>query len=550
MESVNQRLLASCLALPEHLVIAALQPAATSLIVSVSCRHLTAACPVCQQPSQRIHGSYRRTVADVPCGGRQVLLHLQVRKFVCTRPTCPQQIFTERFPDWVDSYARMTTRLHTLVQALGLVAGGEQGTRLAQRCGIQTSPATVLRHLMHLAAVPLPPVRVLGVDDWSWKKGHRYGTILVDLERHKIIGLLSDRTSATFAAWLWLHPEIEIISRDRGTDYAAAAREAAPQARQIADRFHLVRNVADILLLLLARCRAEIRTPPREDGAEPEPLPPDPPRTLPHPETWRQHPPGQMERAYQARQAEREDRFRQITALREQGLPFAAIAQRMGMAERSVRKWSKQGAAPTHRRRRRRHSIFDPYAAYVLERWQAGIQDGRQLFEEIRLQGFPGTIRVVQSFLQTLRTHRRPLTDLAPPSPAEQFSARAAVWLFIRAPEDLTDEEQRELAYIRQASGTAETAYGLIQDFLTMLRKREGARLDGWLQAAQASHIPELQRLALGILRDKEAVQAGLTEEYSNGQTEAQVHKLKFVKRSMFGRAKLPLLTQRLLHAV
>jgi hypothetical protein len=160
MESIDQRVLTSCLALPGYLVIAALQPAATRLIVSVSCRHLTAACPVCQQPSQRIHGSYRRTVADVPCGGRQVLLHLQVRKFVCTRPTCPQQIFTERFPDWVDSYARMTTRLHTLVQALGLAAGGEQGARLAQRCGIQTSPASVLRHLMHLAAVPLPPVRV------------------------------------------------------------------------------------------------------------------------------------------------------------------------------------------------------------------------------------------------------------------------------------------------------------------------------------------------------------------------------------------------------
>jgi transposase len=550
MESVDRGLLSSCLALPECLVLTSLHPTATSLIVSVSCQHLTAACPVCQQPSERVHSSYQRTVADVPCGGRRVLLQLRVRKFVCPTHTCPQQIFTERLPDLVDPYARMTKRLQALVQALGLAAGGEQGSRLAQRCGIGTSPSSVLRHLMRLEARPLPPVRVLGVDDWSWNKGQRYGTILVDLERRKIIDLLPDRTSATFAAWLRGHPEVDVISRDRGTDYAAAAREAAPQARQIADRFHLVRNVADMLLLLLSRCRAEIRRSAQEDEPEPEPRPPDPPRTLPHPETWRQHPPRHMERAYQARQAEREDRFRQITALREQGLTLAAIAQRMGMGERSVRTWWKQGAAPNHRRRHRRHTVFDPYAAYVLERWQAGIQDGKQVFEEIRLQGFPGSVRMVQRFLQTLRDHRRPLTDLAPPSPAEQFSARTAVWLFIRVPDDLTEEEQATLAFIRQASVTAQTAYGLIQDFLTMVRRRGGTRLDEWLEAAQASQIPELQRLASGIQRDKEAVLAGLTEEYSNGPVEAQVHKLKLVKRSMFGRAKLPLLKQRLLHAL
>ena len=550
MESVDYDLLASCLALPVSLRLVSLHPSATSLTVSVACRHLTAACPLCQQPSERIHSRYQRTIADVPCGGRRVLLQVQVRKFVCPTSTCPQQIFTERLPELVDPYARMTRRLQALVQAFGLVAGGEQGARLAQRCSIGTSPSSVLRHLMRLEAVPLPPVRVLGVDDWSWKKGHRYGTILVDLERHKIIALLPDRTSATFAAWLRQHPEVEVISRDRGTDYAAAAREAAPQARQIADRFHLVRNVADMLLLLLSRCRTEIRRLPPGAEPQPEPTPSDPPRALPQPDTWRQQPPRQMERAYQARQAEREDRFRQITALREQGWTLAAIAQRMGMGERSVRKWCKQGAAPTHRRRHRRRSAFDPYAAYILERWQAGVHDVKHLFEEIRLQGYPGSVRIVQRFLQTLRDdHRRP-QDLLPPSPTEQFSARAAVWLFIRAPEDLTDEEQAELACIRQASVTAERTYGLVQDFLTMVRKREGGRLDEWLEVAQASDIPEVHRLAQSLLRDKEAVQAGLTEEYSNGPVEGQVHKLKFVKRSMFGRANLPLLTQRLLHAV
>ncbi|HLZ57844.1 MAG TPA: ISL3 family transposase [Ktedonosporobacter sp.] len=548
MDSVEKDLLASVLHLPAGIAIDSAHPSACELVIRVACRQPSMACPECHQSSSRIHGRYQRTVADVPCAGRNVILALTVRKFVCGTPTCPRQIFTERLPGLVQSYARMTTRLAALVQTLGVVAGGELGTRLAERLGIAMTPTTLLRHLMHLCSPRAPAVKVLGVDDWSWKKGRRYGTILVDLQRHKIIDLLPDRKAETFAQWLREHPEVDIISRDRGTDYAAAARAAAPQALQIADRFHLVRNLADALELLLAQCRADLRR------AEPDPLPEELPapsaRALPHPQTWRQQPPQQMERKYQAHQAEREDRFRQIMALRAQGMFFADIAKRVGMGERSVRKWVKQGGPPIHRRRRRRRSVFDSYAAYVLERWQAGVHDGKQLFEEIQAQGFTGSVRVVGRFLQTLRENRRPLTDLAPPSPAEQFSARKAIWLFIREQATLTTVEQAELTLIRQASQTAETAYGLVQDFLTMVRKRQGERLDSWIEAVQVSQIPELQRFVTGILKDKDAVLAGLTQVYSNGPVEAQVHKLKLVKRSMFGRAKLPLLRQRLLNAL
>jgi transposase len=256
-----------------------------------------------------------------------------------------------------------------------------------------------------------------------------------------------------------------------------------------------------------------------------------------------------MLRVYQAHQAEREDLYAQMTELRAQGMKLADIVKRVGKSERCIRTWLKQGGAPEHKRPGRR-SVFDPYASYVLERWQAGIFDGRQLYEEIRAQGFTGTIRVVQSFLQTLREKRHPLTDLVPPSPEEQFSSHSAVWLFIRDIADLTEEEQTTLTAIRHASATAEAAYGFAQAFLTMVRKRQGKHLDAWLEAIAESQIPELHRFALGILRDKDAVMAGLTQIYSNGPVEAQVHKLKLVKRSMFGRAKLPLLKQRLLHMI
>src|SRR5260370_33668932 len=216
-------------------------------------------CPECHQPSTRIHGNYQRTVADLPCAGRNVLLMLTVRKFVCSTPTCPYKIFTERLPGLVESYGRMTPRLIALVQSLGVVAGGQMGTRQADRTGIATTPSTLLRHLMQLPAPVTRAVRVLGLDDFAWKKRFTYGTILVDLERRKIIDVLPDRESATVETWLQEHPEIHIVSRDRGKEFAKAATLGAPQARQVVDRFHMVKNLSEVLQEILEHCRAEIR---------------------------------------------------------------------------------------------------------------------------------------------------------------------------------------------------------------------------------------------------------------------------------------------------
>jgi transposase len=385
-------------------------------------------------------------------------------------------------------------------------------------------------------------------DDWSWKKRHRYGTLLVDLERHKIVEVLADRESATLEQWLRGHPEVEIVSRDRGKDYARAVTRAAPQARQVVDRFHLVRNLAEVLQKLLAHCRAEIRQPEADQLALAKQAE-EPVRPLPTPAAWQQRTPPHIDIAHQARQSSRDDRFRQMTALRAAGLTQAAIAKRMGMSERAVRTWLKRGAAPTWKRQFRRRSVFDPFAASVLERWQEGVHEAKQLYEEIRARGFPGTVRIVQRFVQALADDplRTPLPEV---SAAERFSANQATWLFIRDPRELTTTEQAELELICQRSATAQESYQLTQQFLTMLRQRRGQEFETWVSAVEASHLPELRRFAHSLLRDKEAVVAGLTLVYSNGPVEAQVQKLKLVKRSMFGRAKLPLLRQRLLNAV
>jgi len=441
----------------------------------------------------------------------------------------------------------MTSRLIALVQALGLVAGGQMGTRQADRTGIATTPSTLLRHLMQLPAPAIRAVRVLGVDDFAWRKRFTYGTILVDLERRKIIDVLADRESATVETWLKEHPEVTIVSRDRGKEFAKAATLGAPQARQVVDRFHVVRNLSEVLQEILGHCRAEIRQgeapAPQSETAGKEYT-----RLLPTAATWQQRTPAHVKKAHQARQASRDDRYQQMTTLRAQGLTQREVAKRMGMSERAVRHWLKRGAAPTNERQFRRRSVFDPYAAYVLHRWQDGIHEAKQLYEEIRAQGFSGTVRIVQRFVQALRDDPEKIT-LAPATAADRFSSNTATWLFIRDPKQLTAEKQADLELICQRSEMARTTYALTQQFMTMLRLRRGQEFEAWLSAVEASQIAELRRFAHSLLKDKEAVVAGLTLSYSNGPVEAQVQKLKLVKRSMFGRAKLPLLRQRLLHA-
>jgi transposase len=229
---------------------------ASALVMQVICTQPICCCPVCGQTSDQMQSRYQRVVADVPCGNRPVSLHLEVRKFFCRSTSCARKIFTERLPELLQPSARKTKRLRSALQALGLATGGEVGARLAPKLAMQAAPATFLRCLRAVSSALPPQVRVLGLDDWAYKRGQPYGTILVDLERHRVIDLLPDRRAETVKAWLHQHPEIEVISRDRASYYADAARQGAPQAMQVADRFHLVKNVREKLQERLARRRS------------------------------------------------------------------------------------------------------------------------------------------------------------------------------------------------------------------------------------------------------------------------------------------------------
>lgn len=518
--------MSSLLDLPDGLEVTSTTVAGTVLTVHVVATAKSGTCPLCAQPARRVRSCYTRLVADVPRAGRRVQLLLHVRKFRRETAECPRIIFTERLAPFLKPWARMTTRLSQTIEAVGLATSGELGARFSTRLGIQTSPSTILRRTMALPPHPSQQVALLGIDDWSFRRGRKFGTMLVDLATHEVIELLADRTTETSASWMRAHPEIEIVSRDRGGDYAAAARKGAPQARQVADRFHLAQNLTDRIETILARCHAEIhkasrqRTPSASQGEQDQDQE-EQRQTL---DDWRPTQHYQENSAHVARLAERSDRYQQLVELRNQGLTRKEIARRLGMGERTVRYWFTRGIPyekPQHRRKRR--SGFDPYAPYVAEQWNQGRRNGQELWREIAVQGYKGGSRSVYRFLESLRETpaltrgKAERSHVVPESPIQQFSAREAVWLFVRDPGDLEKNEQETLTALRQASPTAETLYGLAQEFMHMIRHLEGERLDDWLSRVRASCIPELQGLVQSIQRDKAAVLAGLTLAHNNG---------------------------------
>lgn len=554
------------LPLPLGLDIESVSVSEEELVVSVIARCPSGRCPLCLQEAVRVHSRYRRTVADLPSGGRRVVLSLLLRKFFCDTVQCRRRIFTERLPDFIQPWARLTDRLSRSLEAIGFATSGEAGSRLAPQVGMSVPPTSLLRRMM---AHPIPaPATVshVGIDDFAFRRGRKYGTLLVNLQSHRIVDLLPDRTTQSAATWLATHPEVELISRDRGNDYAAAARQAAPQAIQVADRFHLVKNLAEAVELALARGWAEIRrgselsegqrNPLIEQGAEEEIRPAAA-------QGWRPPVPLHRQQLQVARQAERMKRYEQVISLRSLGLKPTAIARRLGKSERTVRRWLAVGV-PERQRRRRKRSHFDAYAPYVLHRWQDGCHNGLQLWREIQAQGYRHSARMVYQFLHTLRAGAIPVlpplptehqqsvpkkqAPAPPASPLETLSARQAVWLLVRDPSALDQTEQETLRVLRQSSPRVQTLYQLVQDFVHMVRYRQGEKLDTWLSQAASSHLPDLRRFAVGIERDKAAVVAGLTQRYSNGVVEGHVNRLKLIKRMMYGRAGFALLRQRVLY--
>jgi transposase len=383
-------------------------------------------------------------------------------------------------------------------------------------------------------------VRVVGVDDWAYKRGNTYGTIVVDLERHRVIDLLPDRNGDSVKGWFQGHPEIEVISRDRASSYADAARQGAPQATQVADRFHLTKNVREKLKDLLDRKRTylpfveessaqsapamlaaaqergsldEARIGEHEKGTAPINVAvPDQAddgrssRRLTAPE-WR-------------RKLNREKRYalyEEVRALRKQGLSHYAIADTLGISRPTVRRFLAAEQFPERLSgpKRQRQSIVAPYLPFLRERWQAGCHNGRQLFREAKARGYAGSPaqleRVTTQWRKQLPPSPPASQGLPRPTPVtapkrQRLSSQKASWLFVLPTEKLTAQQHRQLEQMCQGSRELATAYELSQEFLALLKERRAHALKEWIRAAKSSRITELTSFAKSVQQDYEAI--------------------------------------------
>jgi transposase len=526
---------------------------------SVESTRPVAACPACGQRTARLHSHYLRTLADLPWGGRSVRLSLRVRRFRCTGPECPRRIFAERLPSVVEPYARKTARLREVLGLVGFALGGEGGTRLLRRLGMTASPSTLLRYVRGSPEPVHPEPRVVGIDDWAFRRGHRYGTMIVDLERHEVIDLLEDREAASVRAWLERHPQIRIIARDRGGAYAEAATKGAPQAVQVADRWHLIHNLADALEEFLLQKKKVLREAARTEKESPEEdqatsfsagsLTPNRPRI------WYEK---QLE-ASRKRHERIVEQWRNIRRLHLAGADVHDVARRLGVSRETVYRYRRMGEQPEPVRFRHKRRVLDPYVSYILRRWGEGCRNGVKLYREIREQGYAYGASNVARLVAELRradivggggsATGRAQGGVVLPEKATVPTARQAAALFLKHKEALTAEQEAYLDRLGALDETLADAYRLTQEFARMVRGLEGEKLDEWLEEAEASEATMLGRFAKGLRKDLPAVRAGLTERWSNGPVEGFVHKLKLIKRSMYGRAGFGLLRRRVLGA-
>jgi transposase len=510
-------------------------------------------CPVCAVFTARVHSRYTRTLADLPWGVARVRWQLRVRKFLCTNAQCSRRIFTERLPGVVAPWARQTQRLVAWLITIGLALGGAAGVRLSRRLGCPLSRQSLLRMIRRLPIAGDRTPRILGVDDFALRKRQTYGTVLIDLERRQPVALLPDREAETLAQWLRAHPGVEVITRDRARAYADGARHGAPEATQVADRFHLLQNLVETLEQVfhthhqaLAAINDAIRRQgvPLADGPVAVAVPPPPPT--------------RQEKTVQ-RRARRVECHQQVWALHDQGWPGHAIATHLGIGKNTVFRYLRTPTLPERRRRRDRgHSLLDPYTPYLLDRWNAGCRDALRLYGALQQRGYPGSYATVARYAQRLRQaqgqtsqRRRPQQPL--PVVAEPhkrlLTARQAAWLVVRHEEQRTKDDAQQLAQLCAQHADVAEAIDLAQDFARLVRQRQGSQLEAWLARVAKSTIVALQRFAKGLADDYDAVKAGLTLPWSNGPVEGQITRLKLLKRQMFGRASLALLERRFVRA-
>jgi transposase len=529
-----------------------------TLTVGIATTNPNAFCPVCGHETWRVHSRYDRHLAEEPIFGHRVCLLMTVRRFFCSGSGCPRRIFTEPLDGFAAKHARTTIHLAQTQLAIGSALGGEAGARLAGKTAVPTSADTLLRRVKQAGAQSSGTPKFVGIDDWAWCKGQRYGTIVVDLETNDVIDLLPDRDAGTVRTWLEAHPGIELVSRDRSSAYSQAASEAASQAQQVADRWHLLKNVREAIERLFERHLPVITAALKPADPDPTTMAEVSSRDEPEPATSTEPvcqkplsaptPASPRQEAALAKRQRRVGRFERVHELRRQGMPIRQIARELDMSRKSVRGYLRRQRCPDWRPGRATRSGMDAHREWIDARIAEGRINASELHGELASKGVRLSYATVRRYV-TKRLGRagkaRPRVNAAKPKPAPPPSPKQLSFDWVRRPEKRTVEAQTRLDKVRGASPELTAALDLADDFAALIRKGTTGTLKEWLSRAEVSACPEVRHFAEGIRRDESAVNAAMTTRWSNGPVEGHVNRLKTIKRQMYGRAGFSLLKAR-----
>lgn len=519
-------------------------PTSERVVIEAVPRPASAECPVCDLPSRRVHSLYRRVLHDLPWQGRPVTIHVAARRFHCINRRCARRTFAERLPEVTHLSGRRTDRLRDLQHHLGLALGGEAGARLAVRIFVPTSPDTLLRlaSARRTTSIVLTP-RVLGIDDWAWRRGRRYGTVLVNLETNEVVDLLPDREAATVAAWLRDRPGVEIVARDRAGAYADGIRQGAPGAVQVADRWHLLRNLGEAVQALGARHNGAARRAAQHVRSH---------LTAAHvpvaglAESSTAVPTAAQE-ANAASRMRRQARYEEAARLRGVGATITRISAELGADRKTVHGWLRLGQAPSWRQPSG-DSILNPFKSFLGRRWSEGCRNATQLWRELLTLGFRGRSSVVRNWATGHRggalgkdgSVGQPLPPVWP-VPSGYRLAR----LLTASRSRMNAEERIFISHLLTNEPALDVAVTWAKRMNRLLRHRAVESLDEVLAAASGTLF---DRFAASLRRDFAAISAALVLPWTTSPVEGQVSRIKMLKRTMYGRAGFELLRARVLY--
>ena len=503
----------------------------------VACFQIESQCPICKTKSNRIHSKYDRGLVDLPIAGKLSKISLKARKFFCDQVECPRKVFTERFDSEIFPYQRRMARSVNLLEKLGTELGGNRGSNISEYAGIPVSPSTMLRIIRKIEVnPPLSTSGIIGIDDWAFKKGRNYGTVIVDLDQQKIIDLLPNRESTTLAEWLKKYPEITIVSRDRYGPYATGIQTGAPQAKQIADRFHLVKNLTEATKKVLQSNGKILKEAihlyndivnKKQPSVENKEL---------------------IEKDFTANHLniDKQNKLEKVKELIEKNLSIQQISKVLQISRGTVRRYAN---LETYQLKReiKNYTNLDKYLIFIQHDSNKN-KTYKQLYEAIVQTGFNGKYsQFCHRMNQNGIMNRQDANKINSPGIIKTWSTSRLSLLFYKEPKKEDGREDFEfLNLLFSHFPEMNQLSQFVKEFKNLFQTKQDGKLKNWIKRVSETNCG-LNNFAKNIEKDYEAINNAVIPRYSNGQVEGQVNRIKNIKRMMYGRASFELLRKMIL---